>query len=70
MIGATPPGRYVPPNEVVAEWMEYFWRTERRWPTVRELETASGISKSRAAEYRKLFLTAREASAKRRGYSA
>jgi len=55
-----PPARYMPPNEVVSAWMKYIWRTERRWPTARELETASGVSKSRAAEYRRLFLEALE----------
>jgi hypothetical protein len=54
------PPQYVPPGEIAAAWMEYYRRTERRWPTVRELAEASGLSRSRAGEYRRLFLAARE----------
>lgn len=56
------PQKYKPPQEVVAEWMIYFQRTERREPTVRELAEASGLSRSRAGEYRRAYLAARKIS--------
>jgi hypothetical protein len=59
------PPQYVPPGEIAAAWMEYYRRTERRWPTVRELAEASGLSRSRAGEYRRLFLAARETKKRR-----
>jgi len=52
------PYRY--PEEVVAEWMRYYQEAKQRWPTVRELAASTGISRSRAGEYRRIYLITRE----------
>lgn len=54
--GIAPPAPYREPREVVAAWMEYFWKVENRYPTVRELADSAGISKTRAGEHRKSYL--------------
>lgn len=55
-----PPPTYKTPQEIVALWMEFYWRTERREPTVDELAVASHVSRSRAGEYRRLYLLAQK----------
>jgi len=57
-----PPPTFKTPREICDLWMEYFHRTERRWPTVRELADVSRVSRSRAGEYRKAFLRGRKIS--------